>query len=283
MPGGLAPALRGLTKPQKAKLSSWILENQNEDDPPSLSIDLAKSIIRRPVLSIGTRRDRALLYLARRSVRPGVKLQFAGLISEDVTENVKGLELHTESIDQSEAFAFLNFLVEMKFVNKENWSYSLTMDGWLAAEAREAAEKTSSQAFVAMWFSSELDDLWINGIKPAVLEMGYNPMRIDAKEHLNKIDDEIISEIRKSKFLIADFTSELDKPRGGVYFEAGFAFGLNIPVVWMCRLDLINNVHFDTRQYNHITWETSEEAKRKLKNRIGANIGLGPLSPITAK
>ena len=36
-------------------------------------------------------------------------------------------------------------------------------------------------------------------------------------EHINRIGDEIISQIRRSKFLIADFTGH----RGGVYFEAG--------------------------------------------------------------
>ena len=32
------------------------------------------------------------------------------------------------------------------------------------------------------------------------------PVRIDQKERLNKIDDEIIAEIRRSRFLVADFT-----------------------------------------------------------------------------
>lgn len=47
-------------------------------------------------------------------------------------------------------------------------------------------------------------------------------MMIGSKEHSNKIDDEIIGEIRRSAFIVADFTGH----RGGVYFEAGFAMGL---------------------------------------------------------
>ncbi len=35
------------------------------------------------------------------------------------------------------------------------------------------------------------------------------------------------------RFMIADFTGH----RGGVYFEAGFAHGLGIPVIWTCRED----------------------------------------------
>lgn len=42
-------------------------------------------------------------------------------------------------------------------------------------------------------------------------------MLILNKEHANKIDDEIIAEIRRSAFLVADFTGQ----RQNVYFETG--------------------------------------------------------------
>ena len=93
------------------------------------------------------------------------------------------------------------------------------------------------------------------------------------KEHVNKIDDEIIAEIRRSRFLVADFTQGQDGARGGVYFEAGFAFGLGIPVIYTCRKDMIEKLAFDTRQYNHIFWECNEDLRRSLGNRIAATIG----------
>lgn len=132
------------------------------------------------------------------------------------------------------------------------------------------------QAFVAMWFDPAMSDAYEHGIEAAVRETGYRPLRIDQKEHVNKIDDEIIAEIRRSRFLIADFTSERSQPRGGVYFEAGFAFALEKPVIWSCRSDLIDQVHFDTRQFNHIVWSNPSELREKLKNRIGAILGFGP-------
>jgi hypothetical protein len=49
------------------------------------------------------------------------------------------------------------------------------------------------------------------------------------------VDDEIIAEIRRSRFLVADFTCEPEKVRGGVYFETCFAMGLNIPIIWTCK------------------------------------------------
>jgi nucleoside 2-deoxyribosyltransferase len=98
-------------------------------------------------------------------------------------------------------------------------------------------------------------------------------MRVDKKEHANKIDDEIIAEIRRSAFLVADFTGH----RGGVYFEAGFAMGLGLPVIWMCRRDDVKNLHFDIRQYNCIDWSDPEELAVRLQQRIEATLGCGPL------
>ena len=132
----------------------------------------------------------------------------------------------------------------------------------------------SSQAFVAMSFHKNLNDIWENGLKPALQQTGYNPMRIDRTEHNEKIDDRIIAEIRKSGILVADFTGQ----RNGVYFEAGFAMGLGIPVIWTCRENEIKKLHFDTRQYNHITWNDAAELKEKLINRIEATLPNRPKS-----
>ncbi len=128
-----------------------------------------------------------------------------------------------------------------------------------------------------MWFNNVTDDAYVNGFARAVTVTGYKPIRIDKKEHNNKIDDEVIAEIRRSRFLIADFTCEAGKVRGGVYYEAGFAQGLGIPVIWTCKDTSISDLHFDTRQYAHIVWKDPDDLFAQLKNRIGATIGDGPL------
>jgi len=63
--------------------------------------------------------------------------------------------------------------------------------------------------------------------------------------HNEKICDKIVSEIRKSGLLVADFTGN----RGGVYFEAGFAMGLSIPVIWTCRASDVEKLHFGLAAY----------------------------------
>ena len=160
---------------------------------------------------------------------------------------------------------------------EEKYVFQVTVEGH-SQLAETVTDVDSTQCFVAMWFIEETDKCYQNSIKPAIEQAGYDAMRIDKKEHVNKIDDEIIAEIRRSLFIVADFTHGEDGVRGGVYYEAGFAYGLSLPVIFTCRSDKIDELHFDTRQYNHIVWEPEklEQFQRDLYNRILATIGEGP-------
>jgi hypothetical protein len=151
----------------------------------------------------------------------------------------------------------------------------LTPAGWRRVLELQKTQRDSDQAFVAMWFDNSLDDVWEKGFKPALKATGFHPYRVDRDEHNEKIDDRIVAEIRRSGLLVADFTGH----RGGVYFEAGFAMGLGIPVIWTCTKSDIDNAHFDTRQYNHITWNDSAELESKLIQRIAAIIPGRKLPP----
>jgi nucleoside 2-deoxyribosyltransferase len=157
------------------------------------------------------------------------------------------------------------------------YRFTPTAPAWLKIDDLVTRLPSTSQAFVAMWFNDATHAAYTDGIEPAIRDSGYRAVRIDKKEHYNKIDDEIIAEIRRSKFLVADFTCEKEKVRGGVYFEAGFAMGLGIPVIWTVAKESLDDVHFDTRQYNHIVWDTPETLRNLLQARIGAVIGDGPL------
>jgi nucleoside 2-deoxyribosyltransferase len=84
-----------------------------------------------------------------------------------------------------------------------------------------------------MWLTNEMKTVYENGLEPGIRNAGFSPMLISNKEHANKIDDEIIAEIPRSAFLVADFTGH----RQNVYFETGFAIGLARQVVWTCRKD----------------------------------------------
>ena len=172
----------------------------------------------------------------------------------------------------------LDSLVAKGWINmQKNGGYRLTGGGHIHLEELEHRATASSQAFVAVWFDDSLTHVWRVGIKPGIEDTGYKVFRTDRKERDNKIDDEIIAEIRCSRFIVADFTYGGASPCGGVYYEAGFAYGLDIPVIFTCRKDALKKIHFDTRQYNYIVWEILEELRDKLAKRIAAVIGDGPL------
>jgi len=127
----------------------------------------------------------------------------------------------------------------------------------------------SRQVFVAMAFEPKLDDAYNHGIKPAIKDdCGYEPMRVDLKEHNEDINNVILAEMRNSKFIVADFTFH----RRGVYFEAGFFMGMGRPVIFTCQEDDLKDAHFDTRQYNHVPWKDPADLREKLKRRIQATI-----------
>ena len=163
-------------------------------------------------------------------------------------------------------------LVNIGYIARQSGTrtvFLVTPKGWERIEKLKMPGRDSRQAFVAMWFDKALDEVFENGIKPAIEWDGATrAMRIDLKEHNGKIDDEIVAEIRRSRYLVADFTGN----RGGVYFETGFALGLGLPVIWCVRDSDLENVHFDTRQYNHIAYTNSSDLHAKLLNRIRATI-----------
>jgi nucleoside 2-deoxyribosyltransferase len=162
-------------------------------------------------------------------------------------------------------------LVEKKLVESHDDSYEhvrLSIDGWARYHDLRSTRSDSHQAFVAMWFADELTPAWTQGIRPGLEDAGYTAVRLDAVEHNEKIDDRIIAEIRRSGLVVADLTGG----RANVYFEAGFAMGLGVPVIWTCREDHLDDLHFDTRQYNYIGWTTPAELRERLRLRIEATL-----------
>jgi len=172
-------------------------------------------------------------------------------------------------------FKEFNFLIEQLkelgyIENEATTSFIITLSGWSRLYELNQYKIETNKAFIAMWFSEEMKIPFINGFSKAISDCGYQPIKIDLLEHNDKICDAIISEIKMSHFIVSDFSSH----RQNVYFEAGFAMGLGIPVIYTCREDFmgIDKVHFDTRQYNHIVWNDENDLYEKLYNRIKATI-----------
>jgi hypothetical protein len=125
----------------------------------------------------------------------------------------------------------------------------------------------SKRCFIAMSFSEELRETRA-AIKSAVENTGFQPILID-EIHYDAdvtINDALIAEIKKCKFLVADFTQH----KHGVYFEAGFALGLKRPVIYLCKENEFGDTHFDTNHYPHIIYSDLKNLKENLGTKIEA-------------
>ena len=292
--------LNTLDDSSKARLTTQLV-NQREQglEIPEVTSKLIEDAKYSPSLLVHVRADRLLKYFVdcSRIVGDEVRISYN---NHDISKPIPGVQSTeldevfamkmwramalSESMEFREVFFLTKYLekqgwIEENRTNKPEILICVSIDGY-----RHINDSITTvdpvQAFVAMWFHEEMTIAYEEGIKKAVESAGYTPMRIDEKPDVNKIDDEIIAEIRRSRFLVADFTHGKDGARGGVYFEAGFALGLGIPVIYSCRKDMVDQLHFDTRQYHHIVWEEPADLCRDLKNRIQALIGEGPKKDI---
>ena len=283
----------------KIKLARWVYEQNQLGLTPEINSDTPKSMEGRRNLSVAQRADALFKIIAEKHLKLGKAIQWVSLghLTEvfpfealAATESDFEFSNHVGTTSSAEMEYLFEYLCRDQRLETGDYDYHyITPYGHNLLDGNVTIN--TKQAFVAMWFNDEVNEAYDKGIKPAIVDAGYNPMRIDNKETNNKIDDEIIAEIKKSKFLIADFTSGFIKDasvsdedaiqgakqnkllsRGGVYYEAGFAQGLGIPVIWTCHADCINHVHFDTRQFNHIVWKTPDELYTRLKHRIEATI-----------
>jgi len=188
---------------------------------------------------------------------------------------------HSESTGPDEIDFLQRYLIQKEWIDlygphrNGTGQFVVTVPGYERI-AEQEVNPSSDRVFVAMWFDDSMVDARENGIKPAIVNTGYAPVLIDEKPDVDKIDDEIIGEIRRSRFLIADFTYGDKGIRGGVYYESGFALGLGLEVIRSCRADQIGDLHFDVDHHYHIAWETSEELREGLERRILALVGEGP-------
>lgn len=271
------PFTDGLDDQQKARLTTWLIDQRTQGDlVPEITPERLEYAIHRPSLQVHERAERLLKRLAYQADTIGVDI--------DVRRGTPSPYAWSESTEWEEVAFLLTYLRDCGWLSQEKSDSGMNMMAGLArgvvtvAGYNQVAKLTksvdSSQAFVAMWFNPDVNQVYDHAIRPAVETAGFTPFRVDRENFLGKIDDQIIAEIRRSRFLIADMTHGNEGARGSVYFEAGLALGLGIPVIYTCRSDMFDILHFDTRQYPHLDWtdETIETFRQNLENKIRATI-----------
>lgn len=235
-------------------------------------INLTELLARWP-RSVVERIDRTLCNLARLSPVAGHHLEIHGF-----ENSITFAETPDEAQYNIRALVDTGMLENFNRVSGIYRDVSLTPNGWAHFDAlTRGASAPENPVFVAMWFGDAderavMDALFQKAIQPAIAKAGYNVTRVDRAEHNDWIMDKVLADIRLAPFVVADFTGN----RNGVYFESGFARGLGTPVINTCRTDDFDKAHFDTKQLNHILWNTADELRERLYNRIINTVGLGP-------
>jgi hypothetical protein len=153
----------------------------------------------------------------------------------------------------------------------------VTAKGWDWLGSRPSGG--GHEAFIAMAFADSQREVK-EAIQHAIEQAGYTPVRMDEDHYVGGVMDRVVAQIRRSRFIVADFTLN----RGGVYYEAGLATGLGIPCLHVCHkgcLDLAttnkDRLHFDVAHMATLSYTDDDLPDfRRLTSRIEAVFGRGP-------
>lgn len=175
----------------------------------------------------------------------------------------------------------LDYLKTEKYISfdrTDNGTYNIQImpDGLSRIDKFQQYNADNRKIFVAMEFGNKTDSLY-NAIKQGIEDAGYISVRIDREEHNKYIPLEILRQIQECRLMVADLSDK----NNGVYFEEGYAVGLNKEVIQICRkkqtakegsdVDKLP-LHFDVAQKNTILFDEESEISDKLRKRILAII-----------
>jgi hypothetical protein len=164
-------------------------------------------------------------------------------------------------------------LYQLKDAGGGKNGFLLTMRGWNAYESLKRTHAESRTAFMAMQFGDEvLNRVVTDCFKPAVAKTGFELRMLSDNPAAGVMDVRLRAAILSARFLIADLTHD----NAGAYFEAGFADGLGLPVIYTCEAGKWkkSKTHFDTNHNLTIIWDASnlEVAGEQLTNTIRATL-----------
>ena len=126
----------------------------------------------------------------------------------------------------------------------------LTMGGWERFSELQRRDLTSRTAFMAMKFGdAALNRVVDECFRPAVDRAGFQLRLLTDDQPAGLIDDQLRAAILASRFVISDLTHG----NRGAYWEAGYAEGLALPVIYTCEKTVWEKekTHFDTKSSSY--------------------------------
>lgn len=178
-------------------------------------------------------------------------------------------------ITRKELPGIIHAMSELNWVNVTSMTnadiiigFSLTTQGIFYAEQLVQGNINSNKVFVAIEYHGNYQEKMNTAISPACTSCGFKAFLASDTEHNNNINDAMIVDIKRSKFIISDFTNNNE----GAYYEAGYAEGIGLPVIKCCHKDWVDKLHFDVNHDKFIVYSDLPDYKNQLTTRIRATI-----------
>ncbi len=123
-------------------------------------------------------------------------------------------------------------------------------------------EKKERLCFVIMPFKGELKEVYQKAIKPACVEAGFKPLRVDEVPGIYNINRKIVEYLYNSEVIIADLTDW----NPNVFYELGVAHSIDNKTIPIIRNG--QDIPFDVKTYTCVIYEQSDAGLAELKNRL---------------
>ncbi|RJP70897.1 MAG: hypothetical protein C4539_05680 [Ignavibacteriales bacterium] len=250
----------------RAILSYWIRQRQTKNELYLAKDDIENILCNTSLPTVREQANNFILWLASKSETPDqtIKGRYNNLIS--ILGCIKGSGVRY-IIKYLAGKNYINLLQESEL----EYAAYLNFEGWELYDNIVKSVVNSRVAFMAMQYDNKiLEKVYNEVIKEAVLRTGFEIRKLNDIKRPGLIDDKLRVEIRRSKFLIADLTDD----NNGAYWEAGFAEGLGMPVLYICEKEKFNNskTHFDTNHHLTILWKNDPESLKIFANELKATI-----------
>lgn len=125
----------------------------------------------------------------------------------------------------------------------------------------EPESEDSESVFVISSFAPDMEPTF-EAIEIAAKTVGLRAYRVKDIAGDYRITDQILTSIRRARFVVVDLTHE----RPNVYFELGYARGLGKTVVTIMRTG--TTAHFDVQDWTYLEYSDSRPLERDLVERF---------------
>ncbi|MBW7473130.1 MarR family transcriptional regulator [Paenibacillus oenotherae] len=236
-------------------LSAYIRELTDLDERVMITFEDLEGILNSPAIptTIEEKSQRLLQYLFKRSRGP---------LEPVVIHQLSQSYNLTYSPNLQELIYIIEKLREEEYVERVGATFKLTESGWKEA-SMIAGGKRLQPCVVIVADDEQWRQEWSEKVVPMIEQCGYTVRMADNPQN-DAEGDGIMQLIAESKLIIADLTGQDQE----IYFAAGYALGLQIPLLCTVNKSDAEQLPLHSKEINPIIWGGTEELTAILEQRL---------------